>query len=143
MRNEGAAYDDNGVGSGEFIAALKTAIARSPGKTLVICAAELSHVGPAFGDQVRLVKDNPQADEFRKRVVQQDQTLLQSFAQGTVDEVVNQLAWSQNSNRWSGVGPMVVTAKAVGADEVRLLNYMGASDEQGMTMVTTFAGVVK
>jgi len=142
LRNNGEPYDDTGLGAQPFIDALRQAIEQSPGKTLVIGAAELAHVGPAFGDQVRLVQGDQQADEFRKRVVEQDRNLLQTFGEGKVDEMTNQLAWSQNANRWSSVGPMVVTLDAVGRGEVKLLNYMGASDQQGMTMTTSFAGVV-
>jgi hypothetical protein len=142
LRNNGEPYDDTGLGAESFIDALKTAIMQSDGDTLVICAAELAHVGPAFGDQVRLVKDEPQADEFRQKTVEQDRNLLQTFAQGKSDEMLNQLAWSQNAPRWSSVGPMIVTHSAVGGGEVTLLNYMGASDQQGMTMVTSFAGAM-
>jgi AmmeMemoRadiSam system protein B len=141
LQNQGKAYNENGLDLEPFVEALKAAIENTPGTTLVVCTNELSHVGPAFGDKVQLTQENPQADEFRKQVVHTDQNLLKSYAAGNIDEMLNQIQWSQNGTRWSSLGPMIVARKLAGDREVKLLNYMGASDQQGMTMITTFAGV--
>jgi len=143
LRNNGAALDENGLGLDPFIDALKDAIDTLGGNTLVVCATSLSHVGPAFGDQVKLGQDDPQAEQARNRIVETDRNLLKSFGEGKFDELMNQLSWTKNATRWPGTGAMIATGRAVGAESVQLLNYSGAADNQGMSMISTFSAVVK
>ena len=58
-----------------FVEALRGAIADVGGKTLVVSSADLSHVGPMFGDKDPLAGDDPAAKETRDRVVQHDQEI--------------------------------------------------------------------
>src|SRR5262249_15457738 len=48
--NNGESYDGKGLALPVFIDALKNALALVGGRTLIVASADLSHVGPAFGD---------------------------------------------------------------------------------------------
>jgi AmmeMemoRadiSam system protein B len=142
LKNNGEALDAEGLGLEPFVAALRAALEKVGGNTLVVCSTSLSHVGPAFGDQMKLAQDDPQAEQARNRVVETDRNLLKSFGEGKFDELMNQMSWTKNATRWPGTGAMVAAAKAVDADAVRLLNYSAAADKQGMSLVSTFSAVV-
>jgi MEMO1 family protein len=140
--NGGESYDGKGVSLDAFVAALKAALAKLPGRTLIISSADLSHVGPAFGDQVALAGEEPQVQEFRQKVIMHDQELLGMIRDGKIDEVIASMAWQQNQTRWCSVGNLAATMKVLDASEVEIFNYAGAMDQQGMTLVTCFAGMV-
>ncbi|MFG0273425.1 MAG: AmmeMemoRadiSam system protein B, partial [Phycisphaerales bacterium] len=53
----GESYDGAGLGLQPFVEALRGAIESSPGRTLVVCSADLSHVGAQFGDQIQLTAE--------------------------------------------------------------------------------------
>ncbi len=59
--NNGESYDGERIAIQPFVDALREAIAKLPGKTLVISSADLSHAGPAFGDQLPLAGETPEA----------------------------------------------------------------------------------
>jgi AmmeMemoRadiSam system protein B len=140
--NGGESYDGKGVSLDAFVAALKGALASLPGRTLIVSSADLSHVGPDFGDQVPLAGEEAQATEFRQKVIMHDQELLGMIRDGKIDELIASMAWQQNQTRWCSVGNIAATMKTLDASEVELFNYAGAMDQQGMTLVTCFAGMV-
>ena len=140
--NSGESYDGKGIGLDAFVAALKDALAKLPGRTLIVSSADLSHVGPAFGDQVQLAGDEAPAQEFRQKVIMHDQELLGLIRDGKIDELIAGMAWQQNQTRWCSVGNIAATMKVLDASEVEIFNYAGAMDQQGMTLVTCFAGMV-
>ncbi|MEL6739405.1 MAG: AmmeMemoRadiSam system protein B [Planctomycetota bacterium] len=140
--NNGASYDDNGLGLEAFVDALKGAIADLPGKTLVVSSADLSHVGQAFGDQAKLNEQSEAATELREKTESHDKEMLAHIEKGAAQDLVGAMAWQQNPTRWCSVGNLVAMMQTVDAQEVRLLNYHAATDEQGMALVTSVAGVV-
>lgn len=142
LRNSGKSYDGNGLDLDVFVEGLKKAIAQLPGRTLVICVADLSHVGPAFGDQVKLLGDEPQTKQFRDEVIQHDKSMTQTLEKGSVDELLASMMWQQNKTRWGGLGPLVATMKTFEGAPVRILNYAAAADPQGATMVSTIAASI-
>lgn len=133
---EGQSYDGNGIAFQPFVDALKSAIADLPGPTLIVGAAELSHVGPTYGDKVQLAGDTPEADGNRRKVIEQDQALLKMLTDNKPMDLVSSLAWQQNPTRWSSVGAIAATMLAAEADEVRLLQYGGTMDPQGTAMIS-------
>jgi predicted class III extradiol MEMO1 family dioxygenase len=142
LRNNGESYDGQGLALEPFIAALKAAIDAAPGTTLVIASAELSHMGPAYGDRVQqLTGDSLEAKQLRESMVQTDRQLLELVREGKPDELMTTMQWQQNATRWSGTGPIVAALKATGVSEVKLLQYAASADQQGMTLVSGFAGV--
>jgi AmmeMemoRadiSam system protein B len=141
-RNNGDSYDGQGLGIQPFIDALRAAIKEAPGRTLVIVAADLSHVGPAFGDRVQIMGDTEEAQSFRKKVMDHDREMIALLEQGKPEQIVASMAWQQNPTRWNAVGPIVAGWSAVDATEARLLNYMAAGDQQGQAVITTAAMAV-
>jgi AmmeMemoRadiSam system protein B len=147
--NAGQSYDGNGLAFDPFVEALRAAIAKVPGKTLVVCSADLSHVGMAFGDQVQLVGEGPEIEENRNRVFRHDRDMLKILMDNKPDELLTAFSWQGNHTRWCSIGALVATWKVCseqgtpGSGGVELFNYAGAMDEQGTTLVTSVSMVVK
>ncbi|HZW08910.1 MAG TPA: AmmeMemoRadiSam system protein B [Phycisphaerales bacterium] len=141
--NSGEAYDGAGVSLQAFIDATREVIAELPGKTLVVSSADLSHVGPMFGDKQSLAGDSPEAQAFRGRVVNQDRELLAYLEQNKPEDLVGSIAWQGNPTRWCSIGNMVATLKIVQPTEVKLLNYAAAMDPQGLGLVSSAALVLR
>ncbi len=139
---DGASYDGNGIGMDPFVEALTRAIEETPGRTLIISSADLSHIGPMFGDQMQLTDEKPEVAQFRDRVVQHDQQMLAALNRGSAEELITQIAWQQNFSRWCSIGNIVATLRATGGGEVRILNYGMAMDPNGAQAVSSFAGVL-
>ena len=140
--NNGESYDGNGVGLDQFIDALKDAVSSLPGKTLIVSSADLSHVGPGFGDQQRLPPADEAGKEFQEKVVKHDQEMLKLISEGKADELIAAMAWQQNPTRWCSTGNIVAMLRALDAGEARIVNYAAAVDQQGIQMVSHAAAVV-
>ncbi len=140
--NNGESYDGNGLAFEPFVEALKAALKGVGGKTLVVSSADLSHAGPAFGDQMRTVGDEPEVAQFRDRVLAHDREMLELLRTGRAEELVAAMAWQQNPTRWCSIGNLLATIRVVEGEKIEVLNYAAAVDQQGMTMVSSMAGVV-
>ena len=139
----GESYDGNGLGIQPFIDAMKSAIASSPGRTLIVSSADLSHIGRSFGDQRPIVGDDPEAEAFRNEVVQHDQEMLKLIQEGKPEELVASMAWMQNKTRWCSIGNLVATLKITEAESVDVLKYLASGDQGGMALVTSCAACIK
>ncbi len=137
--NSGASYDGNGLDLDPFVEALDSVLKDLPGKTLVVSSADLSHVGPAFGDNQALAGDEEPAKEFRTKVAKQDHELLKMYAEKKIDDMIGSISWQQNSTRWCSVGNMAATMRLTNPERVELLNYAAAMDPNGTTFVSTAA----
>lgn len=140
--NEGQSYDGQGLALDPFIKAMREAIQAVGGKTLVVASADLSHVGPAFGDQQPLAGDAPEAQQARNRTVKHDQEMLSHIQKGQADDLITSMSWQGNPTRWCSIGNLVATLQLTEANEARLLNYAAAMDPQGMSMVSSAALVI-
>lgn len=138
----GESYDGQGLGLMEFVGAMKKAIKDSPGTTLIVSSADLSHAGQSFGDTTPIMGDTPESEEFRRKVLTHDQEMLALLEQGKGEDLVSSLAWQQNPTRWCSTGNLVAMLKLTDAAEVKRLNYAGVGDQQGIAFVTSYAGVV-
>jgi MEMO1 family protein len=141
--NNGESYDGEGVGLMPFVDAVRAAIAEVGGKTLVISSADLSHVGPMFGDEKPLAGEGPEFEQARSRIVAHDQEMVNLIVQAKPDDLVAAMAWQQNPTRWCSTGNIVAALKIVRPEKVELLRYMAALDQQGMGMVSSMAAVMK
>ena len=121
---------------------MRQAIQAVGGKTLVVASADLSHVGPAFGDQQPLAGDAPEAQQARNRTVKHDQEMLSHIQKGQADDLITSMSWQGNPTRWCSIGNLVATLQLTEANEARLLNYAAAMDPQGMSMVSSAALVI-
>lgn len=119
----------------EFVPALREILAQSPGKTLVIASADLSHIGPQFGDQT------PVGGEIRAQVEAYDRSLLAVYLEGDVDVFVTKVAQDQNRQRWCSIGNMTA-AKLITGGLPELVQYSQSPaqlDPQGQALVTSAA----
>jgi AmmeMemoRadiSam system protein B len=137
--NNGESYDGEGVGLMPFVEALRETIAQAPGKTLVVASADLSHVGPMFGDQQTLAGEEGPSAEFRNKVLGHDREMLELVHQNKPDELVSSMAWQQNPTRWCSIGNISAAMLAVKPESVEMLNYAAAMDQQGAGMVSSVA----
>lgn len=140
--NNGESYDGKGLALRPFVEALRGAIQEVGGKTLIVASADLSHVGPMFGDKEPLAGETEQAVATRNRVVQHDQEMLAHVGNNKPDDLIAAIAWQQNPTRWCSVGNIVATLMTVQPSKVDLLRYMAAMDQQGMGMVTSAGAVM-
>lgn len=140
--NNGESYDGNGVGLQAFVDAVKAALAELGGTTLIICAADLSHVGPAFGDNIPLIGESDDAKANRDKVVNTDKELIKPIEENRPDDLITAMAWQQNVTRWNSAGCMVAASKIAEADNVRLINYLATMDQQGSALVSSVAMVL-
>jgi AmmeMemoRadiSam system protein B len=141
--NNGESYDGEGVGLAPFVEGMRAAIESVGGRTLVVSSADLSHVGPMFGDQQPLAGEGPEVEALRNRVIGHDQEMLQHVVQAQPDNLVAAMAWQQNPTRWCSTGNIVAALKIVQPQRVELLRYMAALDQQGMGMVTSAGAVMR
>lgn len=143
----GESYDGKGVALQPFVDALKAALTQLPGRTLIISSADLSHVGPSFGDQqpVLVPEGSDQAEaaeQFRNNAFRIDDEMLALVVANKPAELVASMAWQQNPTRWCSVGNIVATLMVTQPSEIKLLRYGPAIDQQGMGMVTSVAMVM-
>jgi hypothetical protein len=137
--NNGESYDGEGLGIDAFVEALKGAISELPGRTLIVSSADLSHVGPAFGDQQVLAGDSEEAKAFRNQVVQHDQETLKAFSEKRIEDMIGSMSWQQNPTRWCSVGNMTAAVRIAEPERIELLNYAAAMDPQGTAFVSSAA----
>lgn len=119
----------------EFRGALRDAIRSMPGRTLVVASADLSHVGPAFGDP------GPVGAQVRKQVEEIDRSLLAEYASGDAEAFIQSVRGAGNATRWCSVGNMAAALFATGGTP-ELIQY-GQSpeslDPQGTALITSAA----
>jgi len=135
--NAGESYDGKGLSLEGFLKAMESAIAEMPGPTLIVSSADLSHVGPAFGDQQTLAGEAKEAVEFRNKVVSHDREMLGMFGEGKAEDMMASMSWQQNPTRWCSIGNMVAAMRLAKPSRVELLNYAAAMDPQGYTFVSS------
>lgn len=141
--NSGESYDGKGLAFEPFVEALKKTIREMPGKTLVVSSADLSHVGPAFGDQQAMAGATPEAEAARNRVFQHDKEMLELYANRKPDELLSSMAWQQNPTRWCSLGNMIAAMKVTEPASAELYNYVATMDEQGTTLVSCVGMALK
>ncbi len=138
----GESYDGSGVGLQQFVEALRASLAELPGKTLIVSSADLSHVGPAFGDKQAMGGEGEEAAAARNKVFEHDRDMLKHVADNKPWDLVSSMAWQQNPTRWCSTGNLVATLLAAQPEQVRMLNYSAAMDQQGAAMVSSCAAIM-
>jgi AmmeMemoRadiSam system protein B len=134
--NNGESYDGKGLGLAAFVDALKKTLNDLGGRTLIVASADLSHVGPAFGDPQTLAGESPEAQGMRNKVFQHDREMIQMIVDKKPDDLVAAMSWQQNPTRWCSVGNIVATLKVAEPENVELFNFAASMDEQGTTLVS-------
>lgn len=129
-----AMIEDDGarVSAKEFAGGLKTVLAQAGGRTVVVASADLSHVGPQFGDRSAL-------DASRRREVEEaDREVLREFIEGP-DRMLAHFERNGNAARWCSIGNMFVAATAVPHASREMVAYAQSAEPNGGAMVTSAA----
>ncbi len=145
VTKNGESYDGQGVGLDAFVDAVKGAMRTVGGKTLVVASADLSHVGPQFGDQTKLDGDeqsNPAGVAARNKAIEHDRRMLEFLTRNKPSDLLAAMTWQRNPTRWCSIGNLVATMRIVEPKEFRLLQYTAAMDQQGMSMVSSCAAAM-
>jgi AmmeMemoRadiSam system protein B len=112
-----------------FTAAVDALRKATEGKRVfTIAAADLAHVGPAFGDA------RPIDEPGRARLREADERLLHAAAWGRPDELFGQLRDERDARRICGLPPIYLTLKLLGDDargEVVAYEQCPADDANG------------
>jgi hypothetical protein len=100
-------------------------------KTVFVAAADLAHVGPAFGD------DAPAGPESRSGVEASDRSLMEAVACGDSERFLNTVRESSDRTRVCGLAPIYMTLLAAGRGEGEWLGYRQCpADEQDASFVS-------
>lgn len=120
----------------EFAEALRTCVAESPGRTVLIAGADLSHVGQAFGDA------DPTTAEFLDAVGAFDRDVLSMLERRDDSGFLSAIRAKQNETRVCSAGCLYALVRALPGRPFRLLRYHQAVDLPGETHVTCAAAVI-
>ncbi|MCH2133118.1 MAG: AmmeMemoRadiSam system protein B [Phycisphaerales bacterium] len=123
--------EDPGVSHEAFADAARDVIASLGGRTLVVAAVDLSHVGPQAGEP------RPVDEQRRFDVERHDRELLGQFTGGESGPFLDEVRRTRNPTRWSGLGPMTMLLDIVQPNSVELIDYRQMMlDEKGLAMLS-------
>ncbi len=129
------ADDGARVSFDEFVPVMQDLLNAAEGQTLVVASADLSHVGPQFGDQT------PVGTEIRRQVEAYDRSLLSTYLEGNMEAFLGKVGHDQNHQRWCSIGNMTA-AKLMTGGLPELVEYSQSPaelDPQGAALVTCAA----
>jgi AmmeMemoRadiSam system protein B len=128
--------DGDGPDLRDFALALGELVADSDERTVIIAAADLSHVGQRFGDP------DPTTPEFLEQVARYDRGLLALLELRDVGAFVAKLRVSGNLTRICSSGCLMALLLALPERPFCVLGYHQAVDMAAETHVTCAAAVV-
>ena len=116
------------------LAALRAAVADR--RVLVVAAADLAHMGPAFGDPQPLDREN------KAELEQFDRGLLAAMCQGDTENFLGLLQQSRDKQKVCGLPPIYAALQLLGSTTGRLLDYAQCPADGMGGSVVSVAGVV-
>lgn len=125
--------DSPRIDTADFVEVLRKALQRVGGETLFIASADLSHVGPQFGEP-RVVDDQRRFD-----VERHDRDMMGKYLDGDADEFLDAMSWNRNPTRWCSIGNMAATLQLAAPDAIDLIDYRQAIDDKGHCLVSSAA----
>jgi AmmeMemoRadiSam system protein B len=116
----------------KFARALDALHAATAGRrVLAVAAADLAHVGPAFGD------DAPLRDDDRRVLAEKDERLLQAVCEGDAAGFFGQLRAEQDARRICGLPPIYLTLRFLGSCRGEVVGYdQCPADPEGGSLVS-------
>jgi hypothetical protein len=105
-------------------------------RTVFVAAADLSHVGPAFGDPDPV----PATSEERERVQADDERLLAAIARGDRRQFFDQIRSVSDANKVCGLAPIYMTLWAAGASTGVWNGYRQCQADEDDTSFVSIAG---
>lgn len=125
--------DDKRVSLEPFVDALGDTLAAVGGRTFYIASADLSHVGPQFGEP------RPVDDQRSMDVERHDREMMSKYIDGDAEEFVAAMKWNKNPTRWCSIGNMTALLMLTKPEDIELIDYRQARDERGIVMVSSCA----
>ena len=119
---------------GRSIAALSDALAGK--RVLVVAAADLAHMGPAFGDP------QPLAREDKDVLAEFDRGLLDAMCRGDAEDFLALLQQSKDKQKVCGLPPVYAALQMLGPVAGRVLDYAQCPADGMAGSVVSVAGVV-
>jgi AmmeMemoRadiSam system protein B len=132
-----APVDGQGVDLADFADALREAVGSDDQSTVIIAAADFSHVGMFFGDQRQV------DDTFLSEVRARDEDILQVVEQGDASAFRECVARNENPTRVCSAGCMYVLLAALPGARATVLRYHQAVVESAQNCVTCAAVVLR
>jgi AmmeMemoRadiSam system protein B len=126
--------DDGGrATTAEFVEAMRTALEELGGDTFFISSADLSHVGPQFGDP-GLVND-----EVAAKVEELDRERLRLFCERDAAAFEAPFRSQNNVSRWCSLGNMTVALNLARPGTVEMIDYAQSREGNGSSLVSSAA----
>lgn len=114
----------------DFRDALRAAIAASPGRTLIVAASDLAHMGRQFGDRFAMT------DDILRQVEADDRRMLAPVVRGDADGFLRDLVRDQDARRICGSAPIYTLLKVLEPKPGTLLEYRQCTDPARACTVT-------
>ena len=105
-------------------------------RTMFIAAADLSHVGPVFGDTELMPKDS----EDRRRVEAEDEVLLEAIVNGSRSRFFEAIKNNEDRNRICGLAPIYMTLWAANTTIGTWSGYQQCQADEDDTSFVSIAG---
>jgi hypothetical protein len=115
-----------------FVAGLRDTLAALGGRSVILASADLSHVGPRFGDP------RPITPGQLREVADADRQMLAAVEAGDGEALFHAVARDGDRRRICGLPPIYAMLRVLGGVRGRLLRYSQWPDPQG---TVTFAAV--
>jgi AmmeMemoRadiSam system protein B len=116
---------------------IQTLRAATAGKrTLAVAAADLAHVGPAFGDA------QPLAAEDRRRLAEKDDRLLTAVCAGDAEDFFGQLRAERDERRVCGLPPMYLMLRFLEGARGTVVGYDQCPADAAGGSLVSIAGVL-
>ncbi len=116
------------------IDAIKSAIATTGKKVLILSSGDLSHVGRKFGDEFPAVSE-------LIRVKHEDESLIEQLTKADKNAFFTEIAAAADKNKICGTAPFYAALSLVDSNEVLAAGYNQWQEDETESMVS-FAGFV-
>lgn len=127
------AADEKRTSTTQFLDSMNEALAAVGGRTLFVSSADLSHVGPQFGEP------RPVDAQRKVDVERVDRDLMGAYLSGDPEVFLARARETRNPTRWCSIGNMHAVLALAKPSAVEMIDYRQACDEQGTCLVSSAA----
>jgi hypothetical protein len=127
------ADDGKRVSVDAFIQAMRDVLDEAGGRTLFVSSADMSHIGPQFGEP------RPVDQQRRTDVERVDRDLMGAFLSGDPQQFLERARQLRNPTRWCSIGSLYATLSLARPERVELIDYRQACDERNSALVSSAA----
>ncbi len=127
------AADEKRTSTTQFLDSMNEALDAVGGRTLFVSSADLSHVGPQFGEP------RPVDAQRKVDVERVDRDLMAAYLSGDPDVFLARARETRNPTRWCSIGNMHAVLALAKPSAVEMIDYRQACDEQGNCLVSSAA----